>query len=187
MSKLVEHAKRELELAGLFDKDSDYGGMIADAVLELIQVFSDQGHSGCSANMTTSLFNKLAQYKPLIPLTYDDDEWNESRDGDPEHYQNNRNSAVFKDAKDGTPYYVDAYTKRTPDGNCWHGSLQLKDGSVMGRCYIKDPSNMPTITIDVDEAEIAPNDWEMWVKDETQLEELAKYYDFEFTEAHEGN
>ena len=38
---------------------------------------------------------------------------------------------------------------------------------------------MPTITIDVLEKEVAKDDWEMWVKDESSLEELAKYYDFE--------
>jgi len=38
MSNLVEHAKRELTLAGLFNKDSDYGGMMGDSVMELMEV-----------------------------------------------------------------------------------------------------------------------------------------------------
>jgi hypothetical protein len=38
---------------------------------------------------------------------------------------------------------------------------------------------MPTITIDVLEKEVSKDDWLMWVEDETQLNELAKYYDFE--------
>ena len=32
MSNLVKHAERELRKAGLFDQDSDYNGMIAEAI-----------------------------------------------------------------------------------------------------------------------------------------------------------
>lgn len=34
---LKDHAKRELALAGLFDKDSDYAGMIGHAVMKMIE------------------------------------------------------------------------------------------------------------------------------------------------------
>jgi uncharacterized alpha/beta hydrolase family protein len=40
---------------------------------------------------------------------------------------------------------------------------------------------MPTITINVMEEEVSPNDWNMWIEDESQLEELAKHYDFDIT------
>ena len=43
MSNLVEFAKKELELAGLFDKDSDYNGMIGGAVLKMVKDFADGG------------------------------------------------------------------------------------------------------------------------------------------------
>ena len=175
---LVEHARRELELAGLFDKDADYNGMLGEAVMELIEVFSKQGHSGCSANMVSNLFNKLSHFKPISPLTGQDEEWCEVMDG---IYQNKRNSTVFKDGKDGRAYFGDAYVKRTPNGSTWGGSLELKDGRSIGKCYIKDFANMPVITIDVLEKEIVKDDWEMWVEDESQLEELAKHYDFDIT------
>ena len=173
---LIAHAKRELELAGFFDKDADYNGMIGEAVLELIKVFSDQGHSGCSAGLVSSLFEKLSKYKTITPLTFKDDEWNEVGNG---VYQNNRNPCVFKESPDGRPYHLDAYVKKTPNGHCWSGRLSLKDGRKISRCYIKDPSNMPTITIDVLEKEVSKDDWLMWVEDEAQLDELAKYYDFD--------
>ena len=172
---LIEHAKRELTLSGFFDKDSDYNGMLGESVMELIKVFSEQGHSGYSAGMVSTLFNKLSRYKTISPLTGNDDEWCDVHEG---VYQNKRNSAVFKEGKDNRAYYIDAYTKRTPDGNCWSGSLRLKDGMGIGTCYIKDFSNMPTITIDVLEKEVTKDNWETWVKDENQIEELAKYYDF---------
>lgn len=173
---LIEHAKHELELSGIFDKDADYGGALAESVMELIEVFSKQGHSGFSADMISDLFNKLSRFKPISPLTGKDEEWCEIGDG---MFQNKRNSAVFKDGKDGKAYYINAYVKKTPSGSCWSGRIDLKDGRSVGKCYIKDFTKMPTITIDVLEKEIKKGDWEMWIENESQLEKLAKYYDFE--------
>lgn len=170
---LEEYAKYELEMAGLFNKDSDYNGMLAKSVMELIKVFSKQGHSGCSANMTLNLFNKLSMFKPISPLTGKDKEWVKVTK---DLYQNRRNSEIFKEGKNGKPYFISAYIKRTPNGNTWQGKLKLKDGRSLGKCYIKDFDNIPTIIIDVLE-----NDFEMWIKDEKQLDELAKYYDFEIS------
>lgn len=65
MSNLVNHATAELKKAGLFDKDSDYDGMLGEGVLELITVFANQGHSGYSAQITRELFNKLSNFEEL--------------------------------------------------------------------------------------------------------------------------
>lgn len=91
---LVNFAKSELEAAGLFAKDSDYEGMLGNTVFELITLFAEQGHSGGSAEMVTQLFEKLARFKPLTPLTGDDSEW-ELVAGD--IFQNRRCSSVFKE------------------------------------------------------------------------------------------
>jgi len=149
---------------------------LAESVMELIEVFSKQGHSGCSANIVSDLFNKLSRFKPISPLTGKDDEWCEVADS---VFQNKRNGAVFKDGKEGRAYFNDAYVKKTPNGSCWNGGLSLKDGRNVGRCYIKCFSKMPTLTINVLEKEVKNGDWETWVEDESQLEELSKYYDFE--------
>lgn len=175
---LIQHAKNELELNGMFDKDADYGGGLAESVMELIEVFSKQGHSGASASMVSDLFNKLSRFKPISPLTGNNEEWVAVNN---DTYQNKRNSAVFKNIVDNRAYFIDAYVKRTPNGNYWSGTLSLKDGRNIGRCYIKDFSNMPTITIDVLEKETTKDNWETWIEDETQLEKLAKYYDFEIS------
>lgn len=166
---LKDFAKQELYLTGMFDEDSVYGGMIGKAVMELIEVFSNQGHSGYSADIVSELFHKLSIFKPIALLTGNDDEWFLCAGAD--LYQNKRNSAVFKDGKNGRAYYINAYAKRLPNGTTWQGSLSLKDGKSVVKCYIKDFSNMPTIVIDVLDDEI--------VKDESQLDELAKYYDLE--------
>ena len=66
---LIDHAKLELQMAGFFDKDSDYGGMIGEAVMQLMEVFVEQGHSGYSAPVVANLFHKLANYEPLLRLS----------------------------------------------------------------------------------------------------------------------
>ena len=108
MSNLVKHAKKELELAGLFDKDSDYDGMLGESALEIVKVFAKQGHSGFSAEVTTQLVEKLMRYEPLTPLTYEPDEWNDvSKESGSPMWQNKRKSSVF--SKDGgkTHYDID--------------------------------------------------------------------------------
>ena len=124
---LVEHARKELAEAGLFDIDSDYDGMLGEAVLELIQKFSEQGHSGMSASMTISLFEKLARFKPLTPLTGEDDEW---IDVDDNTYQNRRHPSIFKD-QDGQAY--------------WYGGVVFKnqDGATFTNEYSRVPVTFP--------------------------------------------
>lgn len=80
MSNLVDFAKTELTLAGYFNEDSLYGGMLGDAVVKMIEQFSEEGHSGMSANIAISLFQRLARFEPLTPLTGADDEWNDISD-----------------------------------------------------------------------------------------------------------
>ena len=80
-SNLITHAKRELDLAGLFDKDSDYDGMLGKAALELVETFAGQGHSGLSAFAVIDITQRLLSYEPLTPLTSNSSEWNEVSDG----------------------------------------------------------------------------------------------------------
>ena len=104
---LVAHAKRELDLEGLFDRDADYGGMVGKAVLELVETFAKQGHSGFSAGMVLELFNKVASFKPLSKLSSDPEEWEDrSEISNAPMWQNMRDPRVF--SKDGgeTWYYV---------------------------------------------------------------------------------
>ena len=138
MSNLVEHAEVELRAAGMYDKDADYGGMMPEAVMELMRVFSNQGHSGFSANLCLDIFNKVARYKPLVPLTGEDDEWNETTR--PGHLQNKRCSHVFKD-ETGT-YDIHGKIFREPDGTCWN-----RGGS---RVFITFPYTPTTEYIDVE-------------------------------------
>lgn len=99
MSNLTEHTKKELELAGFFDKDSDYDGGIGGSVLELIEVFAKQGHSGSSAMRTLQVFNMVVKFENLTPLGTTEDEWMDCGDG---LWQNKRNSVMFSRDKGKT-------------------------------------------------------------------------------------
>lgn len=92
VSNLIEHAERELRLAGFADGDSDYDGMLYDAVMALVKVFSEQGHSGMSASITLQLFDRVAQYKTLGSITNNPDEWVEVAE---KLWQNKRDSECF--------------------------------------------------------------------------------------------
>ena len=60
-SKMARHEIfiERLKELGMYDKDSDYNGMIGKCVEELSKTFSNQGHSGTSAETTLQLFNQL--------------------------------------------------------------------------------------------------------------------------------
>jgi len=186
---LINHAKTELQIAGLFDNDSDYDGAIGEAVMELIEVFSKQGHSGMSASYVIDIFEKLANYKPLMGITGKDEEWGDVKDygnGEP-WYQNKRCSAIFKDGKNGKPYYIDALIKKSENGTCWSGMAWLSEedyksgdrSKMVGKkAYIKSfPFTPKTFYIDVKDVEVAKDDWESFVVDPSQLDEVFNYYD----------
>jgi hypothetical protein len=105
---LVEHAEREMKLIGLDKKDAVYDGMLYDAVMELVKVFAEQGHSGMSAGRTLFLFDKVARFKNLSPLTNSPNEWMEVSDyAGPEQkgvWQNRRDSECFSN-DGGKTYY----------------------------------------------------------------------------------
>jgi hypothetical protein len=182
----IDHAKLELQIAGLFDKDSDYGGMIGESVMELIEVFAKQGHSGMSAPMVANLFQKLANYEPLLPITGKDEEWYEHDYGDGPTFQNKRCSAIFKDGKDGEAYYIDAVVKRDQNGACWTGRCWISEEDyktgdqrkmISSRGYIKEfPFTPKTFYIDVRDVEVEKDDWESFVIDPSQLDEVREYY-----------
>ena len=101
MSNLKEHAIKEFESAGwLNDDDDGMQKLVMDNILELLDIFSEQGHSGSSAPYILNHFNTLARFKILTPLTGEDIEWNDvSADRDDKNFylQNKRCSHVFKD------------------------------------------------------------------------------------------
>jgi hypothetical protein len=108
-SYLVSHARRELQLAGLFHKDSDYDGMLGKAVLDIIKIFANQGHSGMSAHYALDLVNRLGNFEVLMPLTDNPSEWmfiDESNSVKP-CWQSRRQSNCFSEDGGKTYYNID--------------------------------------------------------------------------------
>jgi hypothetical protein len=111
LSRHEKWARHELELleAGVKDDGLEMQKLATQNVMELCHTFAQQGHSGFSANYVLKLFNTLGKWKPLLPLTGEDDEWGDPlKMGSGICYQNNRCSSVFKE-EDGRCYYGDGY------------------------------------------------------------------------------
>lgn len=115
MSNLVDYAKDELKRIGMIDSGEPYNDWATKAILDLIELFASQNHSGFSAPYVASMFHRLAMFKPASPLTGEDDEWNEIGDG---LFQNKRYFAVFKD-KDGVAHNSEGKIF-TDDGEVWY-------------------------------------------------------------------
>lgn len=111
---LSEYARSELERAGLFKEDSDYDGMLGTAVMELVETFAKQGHSGYSAHCVIDLFSTVASYKPLEPITSDPDEWFMPVDG---VWQSKRRPSTF--SRDGGKTWYDIQNKKLNNGDRW--------------------------------------------------------------------
>lgn len=100
-SNLARHAWDELDRAGLFTDDGDfYDGMTGRAVMDLVDVFVEQGHSGMSASIVIDILRRVMAFEPLSPLTDDPAEWEEVMDG---LWQSRRHARAF--SQDGGKTY----------------------------------------------------------------------------------
>lgn len=113
-SSFVTWARDELQRAGLFDKDSDYEGMLGTEVMRMVETFSEAGHSGFSAALAASILARLSAWKPLTPITDSPDEWmhiDEDMAGEPNLWQSRRQPSLF--SYDGGKTYYDLDEKVT--------------------------------------------------------------------------
>jgi len=99
---LVDYAENELNILGLTE-DDEMSGAMRKHLLHMVQEFANEGHSGFSANYALSLLKKLLDYRPLSPLTGEDDEWVDvSKESGHELWQNKRRFSIFKDGSGNT-------------------------------------------------------------------------------------
>ena len=105
MSNLKKHAEAEFRAAKFIDDNGKYCDDMQEAicnhVLKLLEVFFNEGHSGSTAPYAINMFKTLANFEPLVPLTGEDFEWNDTG----HNFQNKRASHVFKDY-DGNCYDI---------------------------------------------------------------------------------
>lgn len=171
IERVVRHARSKGDTAIIED--------FVPEILALVDKFGNSGQSGGSAPYTAGAIvealKKLLMFQPISPVTNEAADWFEPMDG---MFQNKRCYGLFKESQDSKPYYLDAMIWRTPkgatySGSAWHGSERLRS-----RQYVKTwPFEPKTFIVDVDEHEVAPDDWEFYVKDAKQLQEVFDYYE----------
>jgi len=135
---LTAHAKKELELAGMFDKEVDgseaagsWNNLCADAVVELITAFAKQGHSGFSASMTRELFNKLSNFEVLTELTDDPDEWMDRSEFNANPtWQSCRHPACFSEDGGKTYWNIDEIDNSKEETNWNHRKMHTSKPMV---------------------------------------------------------
>jgi hypothetical protein len=180
----IDHAKREFLKLGykpIEECEDDPDKWVQENVLELLEVFVNQGHSGSSASYVINLFEKLAKQEPVAPILCTDDEWvdvGSYGSKDEMLFQNIRCSAVFKKGEDNTPYYLDAIVWRDQNNNTFTGRVKNhKNEEIRSSQNIKLPFTPKTFYIDVISTEVQKDDWEHQIKDESQLKQVWNYYE----------
>jgi hypothetical protein len=119
MSNLVEHAKRELELAGV-EED------VRPSLIGAVEAFASYGHSGGSAAVCTDILGRLLRFQNLAPIGTTPDEWmNVSDMAGEEMWQNTRRSSTF--SHDGGKTWYDIEDPRLNNGDRWHGHKGLRN------------------------------------------------------------
>lgn len=198
MSNIKNKAVREFEILERTVEDPIILPF-KDEILALVDKFGDSGQSGGSAPYTSSAISQavktLCMQNTLAPLTGENDEWNNcSEMSNKPMYQNNRASAVFKDGKDGRPYYLDAivFTGQNDSSFTSNGSVTLKNGTkIKSSQFIREfPFKPKTFYVDVIETEWNKDSntgkltkqegggwWTSVIKDEKQLEEVFEHYE----------
>jgi len=122
MGNFIKHAEREFRTLGYIPLDQEQedgpNKWIQENLIELLEVFSKQGHSGFSAGYCVNAFNKLARFEPLAPLTGEDWEWQKVSEN---LWQNIRCGRVFKD-ETGKAYDINGKVFVEPDGRAFTSS-----------------------------------------------------------------
>lgn len=183
-SNVKSFAQKEIELVVRHARNKGDQALIeefAPEMLALIDKFGNSGQSGGSAPYTAGAIvealKKLLLFKPIAPIMNEDEEWGDTGFGSEGMLQNKRCYSLFKEHKDADPYYLDAIVWKTPSGGTFTGSAFLGEERIRSRQYIKEfPFEPKTFIIDVDEKEIAPDDWEFHIKDPKQMDEVFTYY-----------
>ena len=96
--KETDEKKRESMRA-----NRDYGNTVHECVISLIKLMFEQGHSELSAGFSLAEFSRLAKFKPLTPLTGEDDEWTDVYEKNGKIIQQNKRCfSIFREKGDNS-------------------------------------------------------------------------------------
>ena len=120
-SSLVRFAEDELSKLEKFEDEMQEA--MNEHILNMVQVFSEEGHSGFSAGYAINILNRLLRYLPLSAIEDNSEEWHECRDG---VYQHKRCSRVFKDKNrfEGQAYDIEGCAFSDDGGKTWFSNGQ---------------------------------------------------------------
>ena len=140
MSNLLSHAMDELDRIGMTEDSTDeMNVMMRKHILHMMNEFAEEGHSGFSASYAISILTKLMDFKPLSPLTGEDNEWGNVREyGESPSWQNKRRSSVFKNA-DGTCYDIDGKV-------FWEWCMPYEEGDNPYKSYYTNRDSRVPVT-----------------------------------------
>lgn len=134
MMSMLEWAKEELDR---IPKDEEgIQEIINQDILDVVEKFSRQGHSGFSASYAISILEKLLRYKPITPIEDTEGIWNEISDWNNIQgnsvilSQSTRLASLFKYVyADGTIKYrdIDRYVCMDIDNNDAYSSNFVTD------------------------------------------------------------
>lgn len=201
---LVDKAQYELDLLMKNAEGTPVVKEFVPEIMALVKKFADSGQSGGSAPFVSQIIvqvlQKLMMHEPLGEgIMGTDEEWSdisniEGVDEGTGSFQNMRLSSVFKEGKEGTPYYLNAIVW-IPEGKDYGytGHVGITEGSeetISSSQFIKSfPFQPKTFKITVKEKEYRKLEdgslveeegggwWESWIADPKQLDEVWEYYD----------
>lgn len=195
MTNTYLFAKRELDVLSASCTDPDDRPLVEEfreEILALCEKFGTSGQSGGSAPYAATAISQTIKHlclqEPICPITGVEEEWFNCTgmgavDVDSSGvWQNSRCSGLFRDnsISNGDPYYLDAIVWKDTKGHTWGGRAWLDDSHTVklsGRQFIQGyPFTPKTFYIDVIDVEVAPDDWEFYIKDVKQLDKVWKYY-----------
>ena len=130
-SNYVDYALNEFMFMGWLDVegyDDEMQETMCKSVIEMLETLHNQHFSGGVIDYALRLFLKLAQFRPLGPLTGKPEEWRALHDEDrnePELYQNirfgsilmangrayNNRARLFKYGEDGATFQANPYSR----------------------------------------------------------------------------
>ena len=125
-NELFKHAEIELNrIASKCEDEESYNLQleINNNILDLVREFCLQEHSGTTAPYVIEYLYRLLNFKPIGPLTGEENEWKQVEGFNEYTEQNIRCSSVFRTNGDNsTAYNVSGRIFTEDGGKSWYGS-----------------------------------------------------------------
>lgn len=192
-SRYIEYANNEYNYAWKNYKKDDMQSYMCKELNDLLSLLATQGDSGFSIEYKLDMFSKLARFKPLSKLKFNDEEFVKGS-FDNDILQNKRDSRIFK-YPNGSFSFVDDIIKQesyyigednkiiTRNGGCWNGPIYvISDNEIykIKNVRIKDINKFKGEKIYVKTFALEyPKDWWMSFCREKDLASFIEQYNFD--------